>query len=136
MGININNMELYLYFIFLLLLIIIFYYYQKSTIITEYFNYNCITYLFWTGGYDSTYRLCELLILKKKIVQPIYVSYNLDSENSSDTWVRRNRKNELETMNNIKNILFIRFPYVRELLKPTQFIENNFIDKDYDLKIH
>ncbi len=24
------------------------------------------TYLFWTGGYDSTFRLCQLLIIYKK----------------------------------------------------------------------
>lgn len=127
-------MKLYI-ILFFIIIILIFKFYKKS-IIREYFDYNCVTYLFWTGGYDSTFRLCELLINKKKTVQPIYVSYNLDSENSNDTWVRKNRKNELETMNNIKNILFIRFPYVRELLRPTQFIENNFIDKEYDIKIH
>ena len=32
------------------------------------------TYLFFTGGYDSTYRLCELAIIKKRVVQPIYIS--------------------------------------------------------------
>ena len=42
-------------------------------------NYNKETFsnkkkinIFWTGGYDSTFRLCYLLIMEKKIVQPYY----------------------------------------------------------------
>jgi DNA polymerase III subunit gamma/tau len=35
---------------------------------------NEIYYLYWTGGYDSTFRLCEMLLNEKKIVQPFYVS--------------------------------------------------------------
>ena len=29
--------------------------------------------LFWTGGWDSTYRLLYLLIVEKKYVQPYYI---------------------------------------------------------------
>lgn len=36
--------------------------------------------LFWTGGYDSTYRLCEMLLIENKIVQPYYVSFDLDND--------------------------------------------------------
>ena len=41
---------------------------------------NRIHYLYWTGGYDSTYRLCEMLIVEKKKVQPIYVTLPLDND--------------------------------------------------------
>ena len=124
-----------LHLILCLILVLIYFYYIKN-LNKEYFNNNDVTYIFWTGGYDSTFRLCELLIIKKRIVQPIYVSYNLDSERNSDMWVRKNKKNEIETMNNIKKILNIRFPYVKSLLRPIQFIENNFIDNNYDSNIH
>ena len=60
---------------------------------------NKIHYLYWTGGYDSSYRLCEMLIIEKKKVQPIYVSLPLDNdcvteEKCNKLWVRRNRKEE------------------------------------------
>ena len=65
-----------------------------------------LIYLFWTGGYDSTFRLCELLIIEKKKVQPIYIYYNLDSIKTTDFWVRKNRSNEIKSMNKIKSILY------------------------------
>ena len=37
-----------------------------------------VHYVFWTGGYDSTFRLCEMLVNEQKVVQPIYINFNLD----------------------------------------------------------
>ena len=34
---------------------------------------NKIHYLYLTGGFDSSFRLCEMLINENKIVQPVYV---------------------------------------------------------------
>lgn len=124
------------FFILLIVIIILLGYtiYINKNVIEKMYNYD-INYLYWTGGYDSTFRLCELLIIHKKKVQPIYVSYNLDSENSNDYWVRKNRKNEFDTMNKIKQILFIRFPYTKCLLKPTLFINNNLDNKEYENRV-
>ena len=33
-----------------------------------------IIHVFWTGGFDSTFRICQLLIDEKRKVQPIYVN--------------------------------------------------------------
>ena len=62
-------------------------------------------YLFWTGGYDSTFRLCQLLIKYKKKVQPIYISDpNLDNYENKKT-KRKNHKNEINAMIKIRNKL-------------------------------
>jgi hypothetical protein len=36
------------------------------------------TYLFWTAGLDSTYRLLHLLFLENKRVQPLYLNFDID----------------------------------------------------------
>lgn len=91
-------------------------------------------YIFWTGGYDSTFRICELLIIQKVPVKPIYIKYNLDSENKTDFWVRKNRKEEMDAMKKIRNILNQRFPYTKNLFKKTKYINKNSLNYDYDKK--
>ena len=54
--------------------------YKSINFIGEtYINYTDLNdkdpeYVFWTGGYDSTFRICELLIIYKRPVQPVYIS--------------------------------------------------------------
>jgi len=53
-----------------------------------------IYFVYWTGGYDSTFRLCEMLIKEKKVVQPLYVSLSLDNnclneETCNKVWFRK-----------------------------------------------
>jgi hypothetical protein len=58
--------------------------------------------LFWTGGYDSTFRLLQLVIIEKKYVNPIYLNFdNLDGPNHR----RQNINFELQTMQKIINEL-------------------------------
>ena len=57
--------------------------------------------LFWTGGYDSTYRLCELLFIEKRIVQPVYISANIDNEPGESTR-RHNHRQEIAAMDKIR----------------------------------
>ena len=97
---------------------------------------NKIYYVFWTGGYDSTYRICELLIAHKRKVQPIYLSYNLDSKYDTDFWVRNNRLQEKKSMKKIKEQIFQKFPHTKKLLHETISIAKNFKDKDYVEKVH
>jgi len=63
-----------------------------------------ITYTFWTGGFDSTFRICELVIVQKKIVQPIYVSAIIDNTQESSTR-RQSHRQEIETMRKIREML-------------------------------
>lgn len=63
------------------------------------FNPRCVA-LYWTGGFDSTFRLLQLILIEKKCVQPIYLNFDqLDG-------VRIRRQNvqfELATMDKIVN---------------------------------
>jgi len=87
-----------------------------------------------------------MLIIEKKIVQPIYVTYSLDNdcpeseEKCNKLWVRRNRKQEKEAMNNVKKELYKQYPWCRKLLLPTLYIDKDINDKafnDYfDLKFY
>jgi hypothetical protein len=67
------------------------------------------TQLFWTGGWDSTFRLLQLLILNKNMVQPYYI---VDHS-------RRSKENELNSMAEIRTALFSKFPFTKNLLLPT-----------------
>jgi len=85
---------------------------------------NDISYVYWTGGFDSTYRLCEMLVVEKKTVQPIYVSLVLDNDCQSEEscnklWLRRNRKEERKAMKTIRERLAIKFPYTKTTMLPT-----------------
>lgn len=65
--------------------------------------------LLWTSGWDSTFRLLELLVVQQRPVQPYYV-------------IDRTRKSftvELQTMEKLKKMTFSKFPHARKLLLPT-----------------
>lgn len=69
--------------------------------------------MLWTGGWDSTFRLLQLLVIQKNRVQPYYL---IDAGRPS-TGI------EIKTMRDIKQRLFEEFPHTRELLVPTRYME-------------
>ena len=98
-----------------------------------------IHYLYWTGGYDSTFRLCEMLIDEGKRVQPIYVALVLDNdcvteETCDKLWLRRNRKEEKKAMTKIFNKLKERYPKVKKLLLPLKEINQPITDNQFNLE--
>lgn len=68
--------------------------------------------IFWTGGWDSTFRLLDLIVHHRCTVQPIYV---IDTE-------RLSYKHELQTMELIKSELVKQHPDRARLLKETIFL--------------
>jgi hypothetical protein len=85
----------------ILILILICYISQPTNTIYK-FNPRCVN-LFWTGGYDSTFRLLQIIIIEKKCVNPIYLNFNsLDGSG----FRRQNVRFELETMYMIINELY------------------------------
>jgi hypothetical protein len=67
--------------------------------------------LLWTSGWDSTFRLLELIIMKKKVVQTYYlIDHN-----------RQSLRQEIMAMKKIKEALFSKYPETRTLLLPTKF---------------
>ena len=88
------------------------------------------TYLFFTGGYDSTYRLCELLIKEKNAVQPIYISDPYIDNYTNNKTRRRNNSNETNSQEKIIVKIKKMFPETKELLKDilkNEFEKNNIL---------
>ena len=72
---------------------------------------NSDTHIFWTGGYDSTFLLLQLL-KNNFTVQPIYLKgNNLDS--SSFFYQRSNVTKELNSMTKITNLIRKHFPHYK-----------------------
>lgn len=91
-----------------------------------------ITYLFFTGGYDSTYRLCELVIVNKVKVQPIYISDKyIDNEENKKTR-RKNHVYEKQSQDKIIEKIKDKFPHTKELIEPTILVKS--IEYDDEIK--
>jgi hypothetical protein len=84
--------------------------------------------IFWTGGYDSTFRLCQLLIEYKVKVQPIYISDPYLDNYKSSRVRRNNHKEELDTMVKLRKKIFSQFPFTKNLLLPVLIIKEVKID--------
>lgn len=100
-----------------------------------------VYYLYWTGGFDSTFRLCEMLINENKIVQPIYISLVLDNDCKSEEtcnklWLRRNRKEEKLAMKKIIKTIKNKFPHIKNNILPIiivdEDIKDNVFNYNYD----
>ena len=79
--------------------------------------------LFWTGGWDSTFRLLQLVLVEKKPVQPYYL---IDPN-------RQSLRNEIKARRDIKDRLFKEYPHTRDLILPTFYYEVGDIKDDEDL---
>ncbi len=77
-------------------------------------------YVCWTGGYDSTFRVCQLIRAHRR-VQPVYLSMDdVDDHKYSPFRVqRRNKENELRSMRKIRRLLGEMYPQTAGLLLPT-----------------
>lgn len=90
------------------------------------------TYLFFTGGYDSTYRLCDLVINQKKTVVPIYINDpNIDNINGKKV-KRRNNKQEKNSQIKIIEKIADTFPECKELIKEPIIIDNVKTSKEVE----
>jgi 7-cyano-7-deazaguanine synthase in queuosine biosynthesis len=86
--------------------------------------YSKPVYVFWTGGYDSTFRICQLLIKEKVAVQPVYISDKyIDNHQQSNTR-RKNHTQELQSQEDIIHQLHQQYPYTKKLLKKTMIVKN------------
>jgi len=76
--------------------------------------------LFWTGGWDSTFRLLQLILIEKKEVQPYYI---IDHE-------RRSTGIEVYTMGLIKESILEYFTESVQYLQPTFYYNLKHIKPD------
>lgn len=80
-------------------------------------------YLFWTGGFDSTFILCYYLIVKQIYIRPIYIMCeNLDSK--FGLIGRKNQTHELLTMKKIRNYIVNKYPHLKYKFLPTFYVYN------------
>ena len=77
-------------------------------------------YVFWTGGYDSTFRIIQLS-LYKVFIQPIYISDNRLSE-----------KNELQAISEITSLLKNR-DETKALFFDLIYVEKHSIKSNIDI---
>ena len=71
------------------------------------------THLLWTGGWDSTFRLLQCLLVLEKMVQPHYL---IDARRPSTGF-------EILAMNSIRQRLYRQHPRTCQLLLPTCYKE-------------
>lgn len=79
--------------------------------------------LLWTSGWDSTFRLLQLLLKYGLPVTPYYLE---DSTRASTA-------TELQTMQRIRDELHDAFPETRELLRPLRTFRVAELDRDPDI---
>jgi len=80
-------------------------------------------HVLWTGGWDSTYRVLDLVIIKSIDVQPYYI---IDEQRSST-------KKELETLELIKEELFNIDNKYESCIKKTVFIHKKEIPRNNEI---
>jgi hypothetical protein len=66
--------------------------------------------LLWTGGWDSTYRLLDLVLVQARTVQPVYFALE-----------RRSAPMERRAMESIREGLAERWPLAAHLVLPTRY---------------
>jgi hypothetical protein len=76
--------------------------------------------LFWTGGWDSTFRLLQLILLEKREVRPFYIIDHL----------RKSTGIEVYTMGLIRELIQKHFPQSEKYLHPTFYYSLEHIEPD------
>ena len=82
-----------------------------------------IVHFLWTGGWDSTFRLLQLVIILKRTVQPYYI---IDPD-------RKSTGHETRAMQEIKRQLLKKIPEVETLLLPTKYSEMGDIYQNIEI---
>lgn len=67
-----------------------------------------VTYIFWTGGFDSTFRVLDAIINEGKIVQPVYLADIIDNDPSK--YHRKSLEHELNAMEKIRKQFLYDYP--------------------------
>jgi len=79
--------------------------------------------LLWTGGWDSTFRLLDLVVTKQIPVRPHYI---IDHE-------RKSTEYELRAMETIREKLFTKYPETASLVLPTFIAHRKQIKPNEDI---
>ena len=85
-------------------------------------------YVFWTGGFDSTFRVLQAVIDEDKIVQPFYLSGNIDNAPTKRV-KRRNQQMEIQAMQQVRAELCQSHPDACTRLRPPIVVQDVPIDR-------
>lgn len=85
-------------------------------------------YVFWTGGFDSTFRVLQAVIDEGKIVQPFYLSGNIDNGPTKRV-KRRNQQMEVQAMQQVRAELCQSHPDACTRLRPPIVVQDVPIDR-------
>ena len=85
-------------------------------------------YVFWTGGFDSTFRVLQAVIDEGKIVQPFYLSGNIDNAPTKRV-KRRNQQMEVQAMQQVRAELCRSHPDACTRLRPPIVVQDVPIDR-------
>ena len=77
------------------------------------------THLLWTGGWDSTFRLLQLLLIENNVVQPHYMIIPQECAGK-----------EIDTIHNIRREISRRYSEQATLLKPIEFLDSSKVAPD------
>lgn len=129
-----------IFIIFITLAIIGCYVFYQKFRLVENFNSE-IVHIFWTGGFDSTFRLCQALLDDRKIVQPYYMLVKVDNCKTCYGSTRKNKAKELETMDTIIRLLKQAHPIRSKNLRKLRIINHipenpSITNAFYKLRLH
>lgn len=91
-------------------------------------------YVFWTGGYDSTFRILELLLSEKCTVVPIYLSGDIDNF-VQEKHKRQSKDFELNAIHSIRREILRCFPDEGIRLKDLTVIPEVCLSKEVKLNM-
>lgn len=80
-------------------------------------------FVFWTGGFDSTFRVLQAVIDEGRMVQPFYLSGDIDNAPTKQV-KRKNKDMELLAMQRVRNELCNMHPNACSRLLPIIIVED------------
>jgi hypothetical protein len=80
-------------------------------------------FVFWTGGFDSTFRVLQAVIDEGHMVQPFYLSGDIDNAPTKRV-KRKNKDMELLAMQRVRNELCKMRPDICSRLLPTIIVDD------------
>lgn len=115
-------------FIFIFLIIITIIIINNNTNI-EQFTDKPTRYIFWTGGFDSTYCVLEAIYKYNHNVVPIYLSGVIDNDINKSTR-RKNIQHELNSIKKITSLVYKQRNKYSKLLKPLVIVPKLTLNND------
>lgn len=84
--------------------------------------------VFLTGGLSSTYLLCELLLVERRVVHPVYISAHIDHADSAHC--RLSIRQEMAAIQSVMDDIRRRFPHAASRLRPLHIEVTSTVSDD------